>query len=321
MSLLLLSKRFFSRASSSSRMAIKRRCFSSSSSADSSPAMVTCALNGVLTDPAKFNVPVTPDEMAEAAYGAYNEGASAVHIHFRDQREKKGHLPTWEPDVAARVTDAIKTRCPDIIINYTTGTIGDEGVFGGGDLGPVGGPVSCLEAGRPHMAAMNAGSLNYLRATSKGGKWAWPPMMFGNPVEKIQQMVDAMERLDIVPECECFDTGIVRSIKMFHQVGILKKPIHLSLVMGVASGMPAKTEWLPLLLDEIDDDVHWQVIAIGRQDEVWPLLRRASELGGNVRTGLEDTFYLPDGTRAETNAQLVAELVKVVRETGREPAR
>ncbi len=90
--------------------------------------------------------------------------------------------------------------------------------------------------------------------------------------------------------------------------------------MGVASGMPAKPEWLPYLLAELPPDTLWQVIAIGRADEVWPLLRRASELGGNVRTGLEDTFYLPDGSRAETNGQLVEALVRIVRETGREPA-
>jgi len=143
--------------------------------------------------------------------------------------------------------------------------------------------------------------------------------MFENPVSKVETMVNAMKDLDIIPECECFDTGIVRSIGMYEDVGILKRPYIVSLVMGVASGMPARKEWLPLLLDELPEGALWQVIAIGRE-EVWPLLRHASELGGNVRTGLEDTFYLPDGTRATTNGQLIEALVKVVRETGREPA-
>ena len=142
--------------------------------------------------------------------------------------------------------------------------------------------------------------------------------MFENPVSKVETMVNAMKSLNIVPECECFDTGIVRSIGMYETVGILERPYIVSLVMGVASGMPAKKEWLPLLLDELPPETLWQVIAIGRQ-EVWPLLRYAAELGGNVRTGLEDTFYLPDGTRASSNGQLIEALVDIVRETGREP--
>ena len=88
--------------------------------------------------------------------------------------------------------------------------------------------------------------------------------------------------------------------------------------MGVASGMPCDPEWLPLLVKELPEASPWQVIAIGRQ-EVWPLLRRAAELGGNVRTGLEDTFYLPDGTRAHSSGQLIHALVDTVRDVGREP--
>jgi 3-keto-5-aminohexanoate cleavage enzyme len=145
-------------------------------------------------------------------------------------------------------------------------------------------------------------------------------MVFSNPVDKIETMFQAMDRLNIKAECECFDTGIVRSIQMFEQVGMLKQPINVSLVMGVASGMPCRPEWIHLLKDELSALTQWQVIAIGREDAVWPTLRRAAELGGHVRTGLEDTFYLPNGTRATSSGQLIEELVKTVREVGREPA-
>ena len=105
---------------------------------------------------------------------------------------------------------------------------------------------------------------------------------------------------------------------MFEHVGLMAPPYSISLVMGVASGMPANPAWLPLLLAELPPSPKWQVIAIGRE-EVWPLLRRSAELGGNVRTGLEDTFYLPDGKRATSSGQLIASLVGLLRETGREP--
>eukprot|EP00948_MAST-09A_sp_MAST-9A-sp1_P002818 g2818.t1 len=288
--------------------------------ANEKKAVVTCAINGVLTDPQKFPmVPVTPEQMAQECKDAFDAGATVAHIHFRDQREKMGHLPTWDAEVAKDISDAIREKVPEMMLNFTTGTIGDKGPMGGGPLGPTGGPIACLEAGRPEMAALNSGSLNYLK-TKKDGTWAWPPMTFQNPVEKIETMMKAMEDFDIIPECECFDTGIVRTIKMFEENGLMKQPITVSLVMGVASGMPAKAEWLPLLVDEISDETRWQVIAIGRADETWPLLRKAAELGGNVRTGLEDTFYRLDGSRATGNGELIQDLVEVLRETGREPA-
>jgi 3-keto-5-aminohexanoate cleavage enzyme len=97
----------------------------------SNKVVVTAALNGILTDPLKFNVPVTPDEMAFAAAQAYDAGASVVHIHFRDQRPGKGHLPCWDPAVAKAISDAIRKTRPDILINFTTGTVGDTGPMGG----------------------------------------------------------------------------------------------------------------------------------------------------------------------------------------------
>ena len=295
--------------------------FSSSAVPSQDKVVVTVSVNGVLTDPTKFSVPVTPDEMAASCAEAFDAGATVAHIHFRDQGVGLGHQATWEPQVARDIAHAIRARVPDMLLNFTTGTIeGLPGAGGGGPLGPTGGPIACMDAPDefPEMAALNSGSLNYLRTTSKGD-WAWPPLMFENRVDKIQTMVDAMVARGIVPECECFDTGIVRSIRMYEDVGILQAPYNVSLVMGVASGMPCDPRWVPLLADEISPGTQWQVIAIGRQ-EVWDVLRAGCELGGNVRTGLEDTFYLPDGTRASSNGVLIEQLVKMCREVGREPA-
>lgn len=93
--------------------------------------VITAALNGILTDPTKFNIPVNPEELAKAASEAYDNGASVVHIHFRDQRNGKGHLPTWDPIVAKNISDAIRASRPKIIINFTTGTVGESGPMGG----------------------------------------------------------------------------------------------------------------------------------------------------------------------------------------------
>ena len=271
-------------------------------------AIVTCALTGVLTNPKHFPVPVTPEEMARSAREAFDAGAAIMHVHFRDQRPGMGMLPTWDADVAAEISQAIREACPGVVLNLTTGVVGDD----------ISGPAACLERVRPEMAALNAGSLNYLRAKSDG-TWAWPPMLFDNPVSKIERFVKVMRECGVLPECECFDSGIVRSVDLFRQVGLLRPPIDVSLIMGVQSGMPCKPQWLPLLVDELPAGASWQVIAIGR-DEVWPVHRRAAELGGNLRTGLEDTFYLPNGERARSNGELIEALVATARECGREIA-
>ena len=273
-----------------------------------SKIVLTCALTGVLTDPAVHHIPVTPEEMADHAEQAFNAGATVVHCHFRNQEKGMGHLPTWDLEPVGEILAAIKDRVPDIIINMSTGVVGPD----------FSGPLACLETFKPDMAACNAGSLNYLKLR-RDGSWAWPPLLFDNPVEKVNAFLNVMKANSIVPEFECFDTGIVRSVGLFKRNGMFDGPAHISLIMGVASGMAAKTAWLPLLIDEMEQGSLYQVIAIGRE-EVWNLHRRCAELGGNVRTGLEDTFYLPNGEKAVNNGQLVEALAKIVREAGRDIA-
>lgn len=269
-------------------------------------AIITCALNGVLTDPRQHPVPYTPQDMAASAGEAFDAGASIIHLHIREQAT--GRFPSWDPELAAEIVDAIRARAPGVIINLTTGVIGPD----------ISGPLACLERVRPEMAAMNAGSLNYLK-TRRDGRWAWPPMLFDNPVEKVERFLEAMRALGITPECECFDTGIVRSLGMYEHTGLLTRPYTVSLVQGVASGMPARVDLLPILVDELPDGAHWQSIVIGRED-VWPIHRSTAELGGHLRTGVEDTFYLPDGQKVTGNGPLIAQLARVAREAGRDVA-
>lgn len=270
-------------------------------------AILTCALNGVLTDPAQNAIPVTPEECAASAREAYDAGAAIVHVHFRQQGAGRGHLPSWEPEVALAVSAAIRQACPGIIINQTTGTVGKD----------ISGPLACLRAIRPEIAACNAGSLNYLKIRADGS-WAWPPMLFDNPVDKVKAYLDAMTEIGALPEFECFDTGIVRSVGMYVANG-MAKTAQYNFVMGVASGMPVDGDLLELLLKYRIDGANWQATLIGRQ-EIWPVHSRAAELGGMLRSGLEDTFYLPEGRRATGNGQLIEALTQCARDAGREIA-
>ncbi|AFU97602.1 3-keto-5-aminohexanoate cleavage protein [Simiduia agarivorans] len=267
-------------------------------------AVITCALTGVLTNPKQHPVPVTAAEMAASAKAAFDEGASVMHVHFRQQAPELGHLPSWEPEVAAEVADAIRAACPGVLLNFSTGTIGRD----------QSGPIACLERCKPEIGACNAGSLNYLKARSNG-QWAWPPMLFENTVEKIEELLAVMRQTNTRPEFECFDTGIVRSVAMFEQVGMIDRA-SFNFVMGVDSGMPADADLLALLLRYLPQNNPWQTTLIGRE-AIWPVHRKAAELGGHLRTGLEDTFYLPNGERARSNGELIAALASIAHETGR----
>jgi len=267
-------------------------------------AIITCAVTGVLTDPKQHPVPVTVEQMAASARQAFEAGAAIVHLHFRRQEPGLGHLPTWDPEVCAAICDAVRSACPGIIINMSTGVIGPS----------IDEPAAAMRRIRPEIAACNAGTLNYLKTRSDGA-WAWPPLVFDNPVDKVKAFLAVMHEVGAMPEFECFDTGIVRSVGLFVENGMAQHP-HYNFVMGVASGMAADVDLLPLLQRYTVKDASWEVTAIGRAD-VWPLHQRAAELGGSLRTGLEDTFYLPDGARAKSNGELIEAIAACARRAGR----
>jgi 3-keto-5-aminohexanoate cleavage enzyme len=271
-------------------------------------AILTCALTGVLTNPQQHPVPVTPAQMAAQARDAFNAGASIMHVHVRSQEPGMGHMPSWEPEVAAEVVDAIRATCPGVIINLTTGVVGKD----------ISGPLACLRRVKPEAAACNAGSLNYLKIKDNG-EWAWPPMVFDNPVPKVQQFLDVMRECHIHPEFECFDVGIVRSVAMYLKAGMFDGVPELNFVMGVASGMPCDGDLLRLLPKYAPTQAVWQTTLIGRS-EIWPVHQLTAELGGMLRTGLEDTFYLPNGERASGNGALIEALAACARRAGREVA-
>ena len=268
-------------------------------------AILTCALTGVLTNPQQHPVPVTPAQMAAEARDAFNAGASIMHVHLRMQDEGRGHLPSWDPEVADSVITAIRDACPGVIINLTTGVVGAD----------ISGPVACLRRVKPEIAACNAGSLNYLKIKDSG-EWAWPPMVFDNPVAKVQQFLAVMNETGTHPEFECFDVGNVRSVAMYLKAGLITGVPELNFVMGVASGMPCDAALLALLPGYAPAGAVWQTTLIGRA-EIWPVHQKTAELGGMLRSGLEDTFYLPGGERASGNGMLIEALAACARRAGR----
>jgi 3-keto-5-aminohexanoate cleavage enzyme len=270
------------------------------------PAVITCAISGSIANREQCSaIPYTPAEYGAEARRIVDEGGVHIHIHARSP----DGAPSYEIEDFVAIKDAIVEEIKDqAIINFSTGTIGV----------PVAKRVAYLEAGRPEVAALNMGSLNYAKYSRKRKDFVFS-FVFANPFEEIIELLEAMRRLQIKPEHECFDLGHVGSLAPLLDMGLLEPPLHADFVMGVVGGVPATARNLAVMADNLPAGTHhWGVIGIGR--EQWMLVAAALTLGGSVRVGLEDNFYLPDGQMARSNGELIAKARQMVQDAGRRPA-
>lgn len=262
--------------------------------------IITAALTGVLaTRQQSPYIPYTPEEIAAEARRCVDAGASIVHIHARQDNG----MPAYDVETYARIDAAVKAAGDDVIINYSTGAIGLEQEM----------RVHHVRALRPDMAALNMGSMNYA-IYSRKAKTFYHDHIFANPFKDIIYFLEAMNEAGTRPEMECFDTGHINNARPLIDMGVLRPPFQFSLVMGVLGGIPASTKNLLHQVEQLPEGSFWQVIGIGVKQ--WPLIAAALTLGGNVRVGLEDNLYLPDGELAKSSAEGVETAVSLARLTG-----
>jgi 3-keto-5-aminohexanoate cleavage enzyme len=270
------------------------------------PAIITCAISGAIANrdqcPA---IPYTPEEYGAEARRIVDEGGVHIHIHAR----RPDGTPSYEAEDFLAIRDAIKAEVGDAaIINFSTGTIGVS----------VQKRVAYLEAGRPEVAALNMGSMNYAKYSRKRKDFVFK-FVFANPFEEIIELLEAMRRLGVKPEHECFDVGHVGSLGPLVDMGLLEAPLHADFVMGVVGGVPASARNVAAMADNLPAGRHhWGVIGVGRDQ--WMLVAAALTLGGSIRVGLEDNFYLPDGSMARSNGELIAKARQMCEDAGRRPA-
>jgi len=265
--------------------------------------VVTCALTGVLADRRHCpGLPYTPAEIGEEARRAYEAGASVVHIHARNDDGS----PTFAPEVFARIRDEVRSRSP-ILLNFSTGTLADD----------VSEQCAYIRGSRPEIAALNMGTMNYSKYSSQKKAFAFD-MIFPNRYEKITTLLRAMSDAGVKPELECFDIGHTHGIWPLLDMGVLKPPLQFSFIVNVLGGLPPMPEALELQTKVMPRGSEWEVIGISRSG--WKMIAAALVLGGNVRCGLEDNFYLPDGSMAASNGALVDVTVRMVRDIGRKVA-
>jgi uncharacterized protein (DUF849 family) len=255
-------------------------------------AVLTAAVTGpIATKADNPNLPTTPEEIAAAAKASYEAGASIVHVHLRDE---DGH-PTADLEIARRTVGLIQEACP-VLIQLSTGV----------GLGvPFEARERIVEA-RPRMATLNVCSMSF------------GPGEFRNAPADVRRLASRMRELDIKPEIEVYDTGHLDVALALHAEGLLAEPLQFSFVLGVQGGAAATPENLLAMVRRLPEGAVWQVIAIGKAN--LPLTAIGLALGGNARTGMEDTLTLRRGVRVESNTQLVERLVAVARSLEREPA-
>lgn len=254
--------------------------------------IITAALTGAeVTKEQQPNLPITPEEIAEAAYEAYKAGASIVHIHARD---KDGN-PTQDYEVYKEIKERIGAKCPVIFQPSTGGAVWHT-------LEERLQPVEL----RPEMATLSCGTCNF------------GPDVFMNTQEYMEKFAKRMKELGVKPELEIFERGMIKNALTLVKKGLIDEPLHFDFVMGVPGAIPGEIRDLLYLVESIPKGSTWTVAGIGRYE--LPLATVAILLGGHVRVGFEDNIYYKKGELAKSNAQLVERIVRLAHELGREVA-
>ncbi len=272
------------------------------------PVIISCSISGAIANrdqcPA---IPYTPEEYAAEARRAVDEGASQIHIHARTP----DGTPSYEIEDFRAITEAILAEVGDVIVNYSTGAIGV----------PIEKRIAYLRELRPDVAALNMSSMNYAKYSRRRKDFVFKAV-FENSFDTIIEFLTAMRELGIKPEHECFDAGHVANLDPLIDMGLVSEPHQISLVMGVNGGIRPTSRNVGVMAEQIpggpDTGANWQVIGISRDQ--WRLLSTALTLGGNVRAGLEDNLYLPDGEMARSNGDLIGKARQMAEDVGRRAA-
>ena len=269
------------------------------------PVILTCAISGAIANREQCPaIPYTPEEYAAEARRAVDQGASMIHIHARTREG----TPSYEVEDFRAITEAILDEVGDVIVNYSTGALGV----------PLEKRIAYLRELQPEIGALNMGSMNYAKYSPRRKAFVFSAV-FENSFQTITALLEAMNDSGVKPEHECFDSGHVANLDPLLDMGLLSEPLQISCVMGVDGGIRPSARNLAHMADQVPPvDHEWGVIGISRDQ--WALVAAALALGGNVRVGLEDNFYLPDGTMARSNGELVAKARQMAEDAGRRVA-
>jgi uncharacterized protein (DUF849 family) len=280
--------------------------------------IITCAVTGSIHTPSMSpHIPVTPDEIAEAAIGAAKAGAAIVHLHARDPKDGR---PTQDPELFKQFAAKIKAAC-DVVLNFTTG----------------GAPTMSIEERlqpalrlKPEVASLNMGSMNFGLYEMLGRyqefkhDWEKPYLagsderIFKNTFKDIAYILESCRENDTRFEIECYDIGHLYTASHFLDRGLVKPPLFIQSVFGIRGGIgnhPEDVIHMKRTADRLFGDAYyWSVLGAGRAQ--MQIAAQAAVMGGNVRVGLEDSLWLGRGQLAKSNADQVAKARRMLEELG-----
>ncbi len=282
--------------------------------------IVTAAITGAIHTPTMSSyLPITPEEIANHAVEAYQEGAAVVHIHARDPKTGQ---PSSDLDIFGEIFERIRKRC-NVVICATTG--------GGLGMSPEE-RVKVVPAHKPELASFNAGSINFglfdipgrLKITEWKHEWELPYLemtkdfIFRNTFKSLEEFPQLFEKYGTKPEAEVYDTGMINNLAYLVNRGFLKTPVYVQFVLGIMGALPPSVENLLFLLQTarrtFGNDFVWSVSAAGRFQ--MPMCTTALLLGGNVRVGMEDSLWLSKGVPAKSSGEQVSKIIRIAGELG-----
>lgn len=273
--------------------------------------VITVAVTGSIGDKSRHPaLPVTPKEIADSAMEACSAGASVVHVHVRDPETAE---PSMDFELYREVVERIRNGS-DMVINLTTGA-GARIVPD--DSNPVGlSPETTWRSPekrtehvvklKPELCSLDVGSMNF------------GPRVFANTLEHVEEMARRVKAAGVKPELEVFDMGHIEIGKNLLKKGLVESPPIFQLCLGIAWGIPANTKNMLLMKESLPPDAIWAGFGVGPTS--FAMVAQSALLGGNVRVGFEDNFYLGHSTPAESNAQLVEKAVSILKSLDKEPA-
>ena len=285
--------------------------------------IITCAITGAIHTPTmSAHLPITPREIADESIAAAKAGAAIIHLHARDPKDGR---PTPDPKVFLEFLPAIR-QSTDAVINITTG---------GGHNMTVQERLAAPLVLKPEMCSCNMGSMNFglfpMLGRYKEFRYEWEPkyleasrdFIFRNTFKDIEYMFKHLgEDCGTRFEFECYDVGHLYNLAHFVDRGLMKPPLFVQTIFGILGGIGADTENLlhmKRIADKLfGDQYYWSILGAGRHQ--MGLLSVGAQMGGNVRVGLEDSLYLGKGQLAESNADQVRKIRRILEELSLEVA-
>ncbi len=271
--------------------------------------IVTCAVTGAGDTVGKHpGVPVTPEQIADAAIEAAKAGAAVAHIHVRDPETGKG---SRDPELFREVVDRVRSSDTDVVINLTAGMGGDwvpsddnPAMPGPGTdmIGPME-RLAHVKGLLPEICSLDCGTLNF----GNGNE------IYISTPPYLRKMAELTKEWGVKPELEVFELGHLRFAKQMIAEGLIEEPPMFQLCLGIPWGVDQSVDMMKVLKDEVPAGANWASFGISRMQ--MPMAAVAVAMGGNVRVGLEDNIYLDRGVLA-SNGQLVERVIEIIERMG-----